>query len=238
MPVSSAIILAGGLGTRLRSAVPDVPKPMAPVAGRPFLEYQLDYWLRQGVQRFVLSVGYKHEVIERHFGSAYKGASIRYAREERPLGTGGGLLLAADTICGCAPWLVLNGDTFFDVSLPALQSFHETHQADMTLSLFKLARNARYTSVAVDMEQRITQLDASDAKEDILINGGVYLVGRNLFEGLAYRAGEPVSLESDILRQALARGKRLFGYATGGRFIDIGVPEDYARAAEVFAAPE
>ena len=95
-----AIILAGGLGTRLRPAVPNLPKPMAPVNGRPFLEHQIDYWIRQGVRRFVLSVGYMHEAIEGYFGASYRGAEIAYAVERSPLGTGGGLLLAMDDLQG------------------------------------------------------------------------------------------------------------------------------------------
>src|SRR5215471_11172514 len=91
-----AVILAGGLGTRLRGTVPDVPKPMAPIRGRPFLEYQLDYWIGKGINRFVLSVGYRHEVIIDHFGASYRGAELSYAIEHTPLGTGGALLLAVE----------------------------------------------------------------------------------------------------------------------------------------------
>ena len=103
--VTTAIILAGGKGTRLRSAVPDLPKPMAPVRGRPFLAHQMDYWIDQGITRFVLSVGYKKELIMDHFGPSYNEANIDYAIEENPLGTGGGLMLAAQDIC--EPALVL-----------------------------------------------------------------------------------------------------------------------------------
>ena len=109
----SAVILAGGLGTRLRSVVSDVPKPMAPVGGRPFLEYQLEYWINQGISRFVLSVGYRHEAITEHFGSRYKGVELEYAVEEQPLGTGGGLLLAAEKLKQDTPFLLLNKDTYF-----------------------------------------------------------------------------------------------------------------------------
>ncbi|MDQ3186754.1 MAG: NTP transferase domain-containing protein, partial [Pseudomonadota bacterium] len=92
----SAVILAGGIGSRLRSIVPDLPKPMAPVSGRPFLEYQLDYWISQGISSFILSVGYRHEAIVDYFGNSYKGAELDYVIERIPLGTGGGLLLAVE----------------------------------------------------------------------------------------------------------------------------------------------
>ena len=118
--MTSAIILAGGLGTRLRGVVPDLPKPMAPIGGRPFLEYQLDYWINQGVSQFVLSVGYLHGAIVDHFGDRYKGAKLDYVIEKTPLGTGGGFLLAAEKLGKNDPFLLLNGDTYFAVDLKKL----------------------------------------------------------------------------------------------------------------------
>lgn len=228
-----AIILAGGLGTRLRSAVPDVPKPMAPLNGRPFLEHQLDYWIGQGVRRFVLSVGYKHETIAHHFGKSYRGAQIDYTVEAEPLGTGGGLLLATGKITTTGPWLILNGDTFFEVGLADLADFHEQKRADITLSLFPVDNNTRYTGVEIDDGQRITGLKAVGGNSRQLINGGVYLMGATALSGLPFHPGDKVSLENDLLTQALASGKRLYGHTVRGRFVDIGVPEDYVRAAHI-----
>lgn len=227
----TAIILAGGLGTRLRQAVPDLPKPMAPLEDRPFLEYQMDYWIAQGVRRFVLSVGYKHELIEKHFGPVYGGAEIAYAVEAEPLGTGGGLLLAMDAMHAPSPWLVLNGDTFFDVELKSLVKFHESRRAEITLSLFPVENNSRYTGVEIDDTQRITKLKSVSDGGRQLINGGVYLLADTALSGLPYRPGDKASFESGILEMALEVGKRLYGYSHNGKFIDIGVPEDYARAA-------
>ena len=229
----SAIILAGGLGTRLRQAVPDLPKPMAPLNGRPFLEYQMDYWMAQGIRQFVLSVGYKHDLIEKHFGTAYRGAKIDYSIETTPLGTGGGLLLAIDRIRSSGPWLVLNGDTFVEVSLAELEKLHGANQADITLSLFPVDNNTRYTGVEIDAAQRITRLRSAADGGPQLINGGVYLLGQAALSGLSYRKGDKVSFENDILEKALESGKRLFGHPCHGKFIDIGVPEDYARAASL-----
>jgi D-glycero-alpha-D-manno-heptose 1-phosphate guanylyltransferase len=233
--VTSAIILAGGLGTRLRQAVPDLPKPMAPLDGRPFLEYQMDYWIGQGVRRFVLSVGYRHELIEKHFGASYRGAEVAYAVEAAPLGTGGGLLLAMDKMRASGPWLVLNGDTFFDVSLAELRKFHEAKQAEITLSLFPVENNTRYTGVEIDSAQRITRLKSTSDGSRQLINGGVYLLAETALSGLPYRRGDKASFESDILERALEAGKRLYGYSSNGKFIDIGVPEDYSRAAHLLS---
>ena len=135
--VTSAIILAGGLGTRLRGVVPDLPKPMAPISGRPFLEHQIDYWIKQGVSHFVLSVGYRHEVIVDHFGNRYKDAELDYVIEKTPLGTGGGLLLAVEKVGKDEPFLLLNGDTYFAVNLKTLVGFSMTHDADWCFSLFR-----------------------------------------------------------------------------------------------------
>ena len=126
--MTAAIILAGGLGTRLRSAVPDLPKPMAPIGGRPFLDHLLDYWIGQGINRFVLSVGYRHEMIIDHFGNNYKHAELDYVIEQEPMGTGGGFLLAAEKIGKNAPFLLLNGDTFA-VDLKALTKFSQVNDA-------------------------------------------------------------------------------------------------------------
>jgi D-glycero-alpha-D-manno-heptose 1-phosphate guanylyltransferase len=155
-----AIILAGGLGTRLRQTVPDVPKPMAPIRGRPFLEYQIAYWANQGIERFVLSVGYRHEIIEQHFGWCYGSTKIDYAVEATPLGTGGGLLVAMSKIRSNGPWLVLNGDTFFEVKLDELAHFHADKRAEVTLSLHAIADNTRYTGVELTGDQRIARLSA------------------------------------------------------------------------------
>ena len=121
--ITSAIILAGGLGTRLRSVVADMPKPMAPVNGRPFLEYLLDYWQNQGISHFIISVGYRHEIITGYFGARYKNATIKYAIEKTPLGTGGGFLLASDHLGDDRTFLLLNGDTYFPINLASLEKF-------------------------------------------------------------------------------------------------------------------
>ena len=227
-----AIILAGGLGTRLRQAVPDLPKPMAPINGRPFLEHQLAYWAGQGVRRFVISTGYKHHVIQQHFGERYHDAAIVYAVEETPLGTGGGLLLAMTELRSSGPWLVLNGDTFFNVVLADLSAFHRLKSADLTLSLFPVNENARYTGVEIDGEQRLTALSGERGSQQ-LINGGVYMLSPSVFSGCRFRAGDKASFEEDILSDALKSQKRLYGFVSSGAFVDIGIPEDYARAAKL-----
>jgi D-glycero-alpha-D-manno-heptose 1-phosphate guanylyltransferase len=229
---TSAIVLAGGLGTRLRSAVPDLPKPMAPVAGLPFLAHLLDQWMAQGVRHFMLSVGYRHEAIRSYFGNAWRGATIAYSVEETPLGTGGGLLLAAHHLAADAPFLVLNGDTWFDVDLAALAAFAARAEADWCLALFRTREPGRYMGVNVAADGAITDLNAGVRETERLANGGVYLIRPEALRKHS-PGGAPRSLENDLFPGFIAEGQRFFGLECPGAFIDIGVPDDYRRAAAV-----
>lgn len=230
--MTTAIILAGGLGTRLRSVLPDLPKPMAPINERPFLEHQLDYWIKQGINHFVLSVGYLHEVIIDHFGSSYNGVKIDYVVEQTPLGTGGGLLLAAKTIGENEPFLVLNGDTYFAVDLKVLIKFSSANKADWCFSLFRTSEEGRYMGMDVSPSGKIISLKSGTGQ---LANGGVYWVSSNSVLPEISSQGKKLSLEDDIFSDALVSGQRLFGVEFEGTFIDIGVPEDYHRASTVLA---
>lgn len=229
--MTTAIILAGGMGTRLRSVVPDLPKPMAPVKGRPFLEHQMDYWIGQGVDRFVVSVGYMKEVIMDHFGSNYRSTTLTYAIEDEPLGTGGGLFLAAQGLN--EPFLVLNGDTFFEVDLAKLLKFHADHSADWSFSLFRTSEVGRYMGVEVKSGGEIYSLTSGTEKMGRLANGGVYLVNPSILRNKLLVPGSKLSLEDDVLPAMVAQGNKLFGLEFTGTFIDIGIPQDYFRAAEV-----
>ena len=227
----TAIILAGGLGTRLRSAVPDLPKPMAPIDGRPFLECLLDYWIAQGVRRFVFSVGYRHQVIVDYFGNRYKGIELDYVIEKIPLGTGGGLLLAAEKVDKAVPFLLLNGDTYFAVDLKALGEFAAASDADWCFSLFRADEEGRYMGMDVAPSGQITLLRSGIGNPGRLANGGVYWVHPRALIGLELVPGNKASLEDDILPAAMTAGQRLFGIEFSGTFIDIGVPADYRRAS-------
>lgn len=236
--IDSAIVLAGGLGTRLRTTVPDLPKPMAPVAGRPFLEHLLDYWIDQGVRHFILSVGYKAEIIEARFGRSYRQASIDYAIERSPRGTGGGLLLAAARLADTTkPFLVVNGDTFFAVSLAALAEAHRAHAADWSFALFRTAEKGRYLGMALADDGRIDSLETGTTDGERLANGGVYLVSPTALERAAkdLDADATMSLENDLLPALMKQGGRLCGLPCTGTFIDIGVPDDYRRAGGLFS---
>jgi D-glycero-alpha-D-manno-heptose 1-phosphate guanylyltransferase len=229
--VTTAIILAGGLGTRLRTAVPDLPKPMAPILSRPFLEHLMDYWIGQGVNNFVLSVGYLQEVITGHFGQNYRGNSIRYVVEETPLGTGGGLLLAAQGITD--PFLVLNGDTFIEVNFKELEKFHREHHAGWTFCLFRTNQLDRYMGMDLKDTGQVRSLKSETSGEDCLANGGVYLVDPLLIAKLNYQKDKKISLEDELLVDYMASGGALYGMECKGKFIDIGIPEDYRRAEKI-----
>jgi len=230
-----AIVLAGGLGTRLRSVVSEVPKPMAPVAGRPFLERLLDYWIAEGVTEIVLSAGYLHGKVQEHFGNAYRGRPIIWSIESTPLGTGGGLMSAWEATPRDQPVLVVNGDTFFEARLDALKGMLESNAADGVMAVFEAPLERRYAGIATDASGRITGIGEAAPGRPGLMNGGAYLFAPPFFASAP--GGRPMSLESDWFPAALARGQALYACRTAGRFIDIGVPEDYARAAGVLDDP-
>lgn len=204
---------------------------MAPIRGRPFLELQLDYWIGQGVSRFILSVGYRREAIMAHFGAGYRTARIEYAVEEAPRGTGGGLLLAAEKLADRSPFLLLNGDTFFEVKLADLTDFHIARRSDWTFSLFRANESGRYMGMEVDVDGRIGSLRSGAGQPGRYANGGVYLVNPEVLQSTVWRPYDKFSLEDDLLPALFAASARLYGCESKGRFIDIGLPEDYLRSA-------
>lgn len=232
-----AIILAGGLGTRLKEAVPDLPKPMAPIAGKPFLHYLFCYLEKQKITRAVLSVGYKSDAIKEYFGKNYLGIDVAYADEFEPLGTGGGIREAFRYLEGLA--FVLNGDTFFDVDLWDLRDFYFKKNADMALSLKQLTNFDRYGTVQVNDDERVLQFDEKKFCEQGLINGGAYLFDSRIFERIERKTETELpykfSFEKNILESQVDR-MNFFGKKYEGYFIDIGIPEDYERAGRELPA--
>ncbi|MCS6916212.1 MAG: HAD-IIIA family hydrolase [Chitinophagales bacterium] len=221
-----AIVLAGGLGTRLRSVVADVPKPMAQISGLPFLEYVFHHAVEQGVTQLVVACGYKHEVIQHHFGNRYHGVPVRYSVEESPLGTGGGLYQAVQQ-ADADEVLVLNGDTLFD--LPLNEFFNRSLATDgvLCLALKPMRHISRYGVVDTDAQGRITGFLEKAYYDAGCINGGVYVLRRSLFEGLSLP--DVFSFERDIM-EAFYQTKRFYGFLYDDYFIDIGIPEDFERA--------
>ena len=229
--ISTAIVLAGGLGTRLKGVLKGLPKPMAPIRDRPFLEYQMDFWIDQGISRFILSVGHLNQKISSHFGDSYRSVQINYVQENTPLGTGGGLLMAAKNLA--EPFLLLNGDTFFEVDLNDLCLFHNEHNAEWTMSLFRSKDLDRYMGVDLEDNGEIFSLQSGGNELTLLANGGVYLVNPSALKRLNYKPYTKSSLENDLLPKFISLGGGLYGLESSGKFIDIGVPEDYYRAQKI-----
>jgi D-glycero-alpha-D-manno-heptose 1-phosphate guanylyltransferase len=226
-----AIILAGGKGMRLRDEVPDLPKPLAPVGGRPFLEHQMSYWAAQGVDRFVLSVSYKAEMIIRSVGSRFRDAPVVYAVEDPPLGTGGALFFASQKLNQNEPFLVVNGDTFFDLPLSELRRFHQEKCSDWTMGLFPTSDTERYLAVKLNEEARLISLVAPLGRNEAWANGGVYLISPGVLDLIAERFKGQASLENELIPALLELKSAIYGMRHSGRFIDIGLPADYRRAA-------
>lgn len=237
MTPSDLIILAGGMGTRLRSVVSEVPKPMAPVGGRPFLEYLMDYWIGQGIERFTLSVGYLGAIIREHFGEAYRGCSVDYIVEPDPLGTGGGLKHAISWKTWANPDLVVvNGDTWFEVNLAKLMHDYQVGGAPISIALKQILENDRYGAVGVDQNQKITEFGIK-TQGACFINGGCYLLNTAWLREKMADMPEKFSLEQDFLVPIAAQGlvSASIQYVT---FLDIGIPEDYRQASDVICKQE
>ena len=229
--INTAIILAGGKGTRLQSVVSEVPKPMAPINGLPFLEIQINYWIGQGITNFILSVGYKNEIIVNHFGYKFNGAVIKYTIENIPLGTGGAILKAINENNISNPFLLLNGDTYFDVSLKHLYEFHSEKDSNFTFSVFKSNNTSRYLGLNVDSNMKVV---SSDLIKDVVgtkyVNGGVYLIDPKIFQHIEFERNKQISLESEVIPKLISNNMKSYACEFDTKFIDIGIPEDYFNA--------
>ncbi len=225
-----AIILAGGFGTRLKEVVKDVPKPLADIAGKPFLAYLLQNLRNHGVKKVVISVGYLQEKIVEYFGDNYLGMSVSYAREDKPLGTGGAIINSLKFIDQNQPVLVLNGDSFLQVDY---QKLFAAHKKNLTMVLRKMDDCSRYGRVVFDENFVIKNFEEKPldklgmTSSEGFINGGIYLLDPKIFKRFSLQ--EAFSFESDFLAKELSWLEPQ-AFTTEGYFIDIGIPEDYARA--------
>jgi D-glycero-alpha-D-manno-heptose 1-phosphate guanylyltransferase len=224
------IVLAGGLGTRLRGVIGAYPKCMATVNGKPFLHYVFQYLEEQGCTRVVLSLGYEHQVITDWLQTEQRSFDIAYVIEDEPLGTGGGIQKAIQA--AKAPQVgVLNGDTMFRVQLHELFAFHEAHGAHTTLALKKMQHFDRYGVVRTDAAHRIISFEEKRAYEEGDINGGIYAINKAAF--LLKELPEKFSFEKDYLERYIDE-HAFYGYHSDAYFIDIGIPTDYEQAQHDF----
>lgn len=230
--LTEAIILAGGFGTRLQAVVSDVPKPMAPVNEKPFLNFIFKYLKHYGITHVVLSTGYLADKISDYYKTEYLGMKISYTKEESPLGTGGGIRLAMEK-CHTKNVLVLNGDSFFDVNLNQYYNQHCSFKSDCSLALRKVENAARYGTIKLGDMGVIKAFREKDGEEKQgLINGGVYILNRELFLSKT-KLNEAFSIEKDFFETRINE-LNIFGFEYQGYFIDIGIPEDYAKVQTDF----
>ena len=223
MKTKEAIVLAGGMGTRLRGVIDDIPKPMAPVCDKPFLIYILQYLKKEGIEKVVFSVGYKYEVIQEFFGTFWNGIAIEYAIEKEPLGTGGAIRLALSKIKEERAF-VLNGDTFFDIPLSEMDSKNEA----VILAIKPMRDFDRYGTVVLE-DEKIIAFKEKKKLEKGLINGGVYLLNKNSLDH--FNLGAKFSFEQEFLEKKVGS---LYALVFDTYFIDIGIPEDYEKVQKDF----
>ena len=225
-----AIILAGGLGTRLRSVIGDAPKPMAPVGDKPFLEHLMGVLADAGFTHVILSVGYRSGQIVDHFGDRFAAISIDYAVEATPLGTGGAIR-AGLARARPGPCFVLNGDTYVDVDYRTMQATHVAARSRISMAVCAVADVGRFGALQIDAGI-VTAMREKGETGPGSINAGVYLVDDTLFD--ESRLPDRFSFESDFLSPGINALKPR-AFEAGGTFLDIGIPEDYAKADALFA---
>jgi D-glycero-alpha-D-manno-heptose 1-phosphate guanylyltransferase len=225
--IKEAIILAGGLGTRLRSTVPDLPKCLAPVGGRPFIAWLTDYFRREGIERFIFALGYKNDDFDTFFRTEFPHGGYAISLETEPLGTGGAIRQACDQVEGQTV-LILNGDTFFRIDLETLTEFHAARRAACTLCLKPMQDFNRFGVVELAPDGHVSRFREKQYYPAGLINGGVYALEKSALLDQEYP--QVFSFEKDYLEAG--REERLYGLVQDRYFIDIGIPEDYRRAHE------
>lgn len=230
---NEAIILAGGLGTRLQSIVKDVPKPMAEVAGRPFLDYIMYFLAKNNVEKAVLAVGHKFEIIQGHLDKAKNryGLEITYSIENELLGTGGAIYQAFNHIQSDKAFII-NGDTYFDLSLSDLYHFADAHNAELAFALREVTDTQRYGNVVCSPNNNILSFTekGETTEKTIRINGGIYLMRKSLLT--RFPMPKKFSIEQDLF-QSKTQDLNAYGKTYPGTFIDIGIPHDFLIAQEL-----
>ena len=231
--IKEAIILAGGFGTRLREALPDLPKSMAPVNGRPFLFYLVNYLRSQGIEKFIFSLGYKHEVIEAYLNAGFSTLDFSCLIEKESLGTGGAILASCYKVSGKTV-LVANGDTLFKADIPTALSHHTRNGSDCTLLLKTMDNFDRYGVVELNEDDSIKSFKEKQYYKTGLINGGIYILNAEQFvsEDLPPR----FSFEKEYLEKYFDT-RRIYGTVQDEYFIDIGIPGDLLRAQQDLKQP-
>jgi len=225
-----AVLLVGGMGTRLRSVVPSIPKPLASVGNRSFLELLVLQLRCQGIRRLVMCTGYLADRVESEFGDGSGwDVEIDYSKEPNPLGTAGAIRFAQHHFKHVSDFLVMNGDSFLEIDFRRLVRFHRGHNGLVSMAVVEVENANRYGTVHVDTENRVIGfMEKAGSDRPGLINGGVYILNRAV---LGHIPEGPASLEKDVFPRLLSQG--VYALEQQGMFIDIGTPEDYARAQQL-----
>jgi len=222
----TAVILAGGLGTRLRGVVSDRPKVMAEINGRPFLYYLLDQLISFGIEQVVISTGFMADVIEGTTGCSYNGLQIFFSREATPLGTAGAAKLAGHAI-ETDQCLVINGDSYTEYDLGSLFMYHKHEEANITILVKSVEDTARFGSIQINDQNKIEKfIEKRPNKNSNLINVGIYIMKTSVLQKIPNKI--PYSLEYDFFPSMICQG--IYGFKINGKFIDIGTPKSYLKA--------
>ncbi len=228
MELKEVIVLAGGLGTRLRSEINDLPKCLAPINGEPFLHYLLEFLVINGLSKFIFSLGYRSQDVIDYLNQNYSNLDCTFAVENHPLLTGGAIKFASQ-FCSDDNVLIVNADTFFDIDLGLFIKNHFSKKSDCSLALKKLSNFDRYGVVNLS-QNRIISFEEKKYFESGLINGGIYILNMKSFNSLIFN--QSFSFEKDFLEKYVS-DLQIFGFEFDDYFIDIGVPDDYKIAQEV-----
>jgi D-glycero-alpha-D-manno-heptose 1-phosphate guanylyltransferase len=225
-----AVLLVGGLGTRLRSVVPSTPKPLAAVGGKSFLELLVGQLRNQGITNLLMCTGYLGEQVQSQFGDGRLwDVAIEYSQERSPLGTAGAVKLSQAYLRDVPEFLVMNGDSFLEIDFDQLTQFHRGHGGLVSMAVLEVGNAARYGTVQMEAQGRVIGFSEKTGSETFgVVNGGVYVFDRAVLE---YIPEGPASLERDVFPRILHRG--VYALKQQGMFIDIGTPEDYARAQQL-----
>ena len=227
---TKALLLVGGLGTRLRSVIPLLPKPLAPVGNKPFLELLVQQLRDQGIHRLVMCTGYLADRIENRFGDGRNwGVTIEYSKEQNPLGTAGAVKFAQPYLGDASDFLVMNGDSFMEANFHQLLRFHGTHGGLVTIAVVEVSNACRYGTVQMDHTGRVRGFSEKTGNNAPgLINAGLYVFSRSVLQHIPEG---PASLERTVFPHLLDHG--VYALKQEGMFIDIGTPEDYARVQKL-----
>lgn len=224
-----AVIFVGGLGTRLRETVPNLPKPMAPVAGKPFLDYLIKFLEKNKVSKIILSVGFKSDIIINYYSNHNFNLDIKFSEEITPLGTGGALKKSLELIEN-KDFFVLNGDTYFPINLKNFLEFHKNVSSDLTIASYEIKNELRYASLSLNDDGKVTNIEKS-ISDKCYINAGIYIFNKYKLENFFKfnKNKEKFSLEDDVF-PVFIKKMNVYANIFHENFIDIGLPKDYKNA--------